>query len=478
MKVRRYRMQYKYTVLTNTTVGAFMALLDSNIVLISLPTIVRELPGTSAFEGIWVIMGYSLVSATLLLSFGRLADLYGRVRLYKMGFALFTVSSGLCSIAPTGSFLVVSRLLQGTGAALIWSNNAAIITDAFPPTERGRALGINQVAGVSGSVSGLVAGGILTGTLGWRSIFWINLPIGTFATLWAHTKLKELGTISKGERPDPLGNAVFAGGLSLFLLGITLGAITGWSLLVDLFAIVGLLLLGVFPLVERRRVNPMMDLGLFRIRAFSAGITSNFLAAIARGTVSLIFVFYFQGALLLGPFQAGLLLLPFSVAFVCSGPFSGFLSDKYGSRFLSSAGLVVSAMAYLWFATLPVGVPYSVLVIPMVLAGIGGGMFVAPNTNSIMSSVPVTRRGVASGTSATLFNTGFLLSLSISFVVIAESMPLDVMRAIFSGTPVQAGELNLQAFSIAMKRIFSLTTVMALAAVVPSLMRGRRNVVA
>jgi MFS family permease len=178
-------LQYKYTVLTNTTVGSFMSQLDSNIVLISLPTIIRELPGTTTLDGLWVIMGYLLVTATLLLTFGRLADIFGRVRLYNLGFAIFTVGSGLCSIAPNGSSLVIFRLIQGIGGALIFSNNAAILTDAFPPDERGRAIGINLVMGVSGSVIGLVAGGVLSDTLGWRSIFWINLPVGIFATTCA-----------------------------------------------------------------------------------------------------------------------------------------------------------------------------------------------------------------------------------------------------------------------------------------------------
>ena len=178
-------MEYKYVVLTNTTIGVFMAVLDSNIVLISLPTIIRDLPATTTFDGLWVIMGYTLITATLLLTFGRLSDLFGRVRLYNIGFAIFTLGSGLCSISPNGISLVLFRLVQGTGGALVFANNAAILTDAFPVTERGRAIGINQIAGTAGSVLGLVAGGVLTAYLGWRSIFWINLPVGVFGTAWA-----------------------------------------------------------------------------------------------------------------------------------------------------------------------------------------------------------------------------------------------------------------------------------------------------
>src|SRR6058998_1772569 len=216
-------MQYKYTVLTNTTIGAFMAQLDSNIVLISLPTIVRDLHA-SAFDALWVVMAYILAIAALLLAFGRLADMYGRIRLYNLGFAVFTVGSGLCSVSPNGTSLVLFRAVQGVGAALVFSNSATILTDAFPPDQRGRAIGINQVAGVSGSVLGLVAGGVLTAALHWQSIFWINIPVGTFATVWGYTRLRELAVV-KRERPDFLGNALFGSGLTLFLVGVTFGAL-------------------------------------------------------------------------------------------------------------------------------------------------------------------------------------------------------------------------------------------------------------
>jgi hypothetical protein len=222
-------MEYKYIVLTNTTIGAFMSQLDGNIVLIALPTITRKL-SASAFEALWVLMGYILMTAVLLLLFGRLADMYGKVRLYNLGFLIFTIGSGLCSLAISGTMLVFFRLVQGVGAALIWANNAAILTDAFPPNERGRAIGVNLVAGISGSVIGLILGGVLTVALGWQSIFWINLPIGAFATFWAYKKLKELGTV-KHERIDLPGNLLFAGGLSAFLIGLTLGALSGYTVL-------------------------------------------------------------------------------------------------------------------------------------------------------------------------------------------------------------------------------------------------------
>lgn len=468
-------MKYKYTVLTNTSIGSFMSQLDANIVLISLPTIIRDLPGTTTLDGLWVIMGYMLVTATLLLTFGRIADIYGRVRLYNLGFAIFTVASGLCSAAPNGTTLVIFRLLQGVGGALIFSNNSAILTDAFPPDERGRAIGLNLVVAVSGSVVGLVLGGILSATLGWRSIFWINLPVGAFATTWAYARLKELAKVEKAPL-DPLGNFLFAAGLSIFLFGMTLGAVAGFTPVDNGLMIVGLLMLGVFLYVEMKVRSPMMDLTLFKIRAFSAGQFSNLLASLARGAVLLLLVFYFQGALLLDALTAGILLIPFSVAFVSVGPLSGYLSDKYGARTFSTGGLIVSAAALLWFSVLPASVPYTILLLPMIMVGLGGGMFVAPNIASIMNASPVSRRGIASGISSTLVNAGFLLSLGVAFVVMATTMPISTLQAIFAGLPVAANEVNVGLFMDAMHRMFQIMAVVSLIAAIPSSMQGPKYV--
>ncbi len=344
-------MEYKYTVLTNTTIGAFMSQLDGNIVLIALPTITRTLHA-SAFEALWVLMGYILMTAVLLLLFGRLADMYGKVRLYNLGFLIFTIGSGLCSLALRGTMLVFFRLVQGVGAALIWANNAAILTDAFPPSERGRAIGVNLVAGISGSVIGLILGGVLTVALGWQSIFLINIPIGAFATFWAYKKLKELGTV-KHERIDLPGNLLFAGGLSVFLIGLTLGALSGYTLLDLVMMVTGLVALAGFGYVELKTPTPLMDLKLFKIRPFTAGILSNFLASISRTGISLVLTIFFQGALLYDALTAGILLIPFAVAFVTIGPLSGFLSDKYGARGFTTGGLLISAAALFGFAVVP-----------------------------------------------------------------------------------------------------------------------------
>ena len=466
-------MQYKYTVLTNTTIGAFMSQLDGNIVLIALPTITRKLQA-SAFEALWVLMGYILMTAVLLLTFGRLADMYGKVRLYNYGFAIFTIGSGLCSLATSGTILVLFRLVQGVGAALIWANNAAILTDAFPPNERGRAIGINLVAGVSGSVIGLILGGILTVALGWQSIFWINLPIGAFATIWAYKKLRELGTV-RHERIDLPGNILFAGGLSVFLVGLTLGALSGYTSVDVAMMALGLVMLLGFGYVELRVRIPLMDLKLFRIRAFTAGIVSNLLSSIARSGVSLVLTIFFQGALLYDALTAGILLIPFAVAFVTVGPLSGYLSDKYGARGFTTGGLLISAAGFLGFALVPGNAPYDILAVLMVLVGAGAGMFVAPNMSSIMSSAPITRRGVASGMSATLVTTGALLSLSVSFVVLATGIPPTVLGQIFAGQS-PSGNQNVGLFIGPMHTIFLIMAVMSLVGVIPSALRGQGQV--
>ncbi len=467
-------MQYKYTVLTNTTIGAFMSQLDGNIVLIALPTITRLL-NASAFEALWVLMGYILMTAVLLLLFGRLADMYGKVRLYNIGFAVFTVGSGLCSLSINGSMLVFFRLVQGVGAALIFANNAAILTDAFPPNERGRAIGINQVAGVTGSVTGLILGGVLTVTLGWPSIFWINLPIGGFATVWAYKKLRELGTV-KHERIDLPGNVLFAGGLSLFLVGLTLGALSGYTSIEITMMIIGLALLAGFGYAELKAPSPLMDLKLFKIRAFTAGVLSNLLVSVSRSGVFLLLTIFFQGALLYDALRAGIALLPFAVAFVTVGPLSGYLSDKYGARGFTTGGQLISAASFFGFALVQANTPYSVLALLMVISGIGGGMFFAPNISSIMNATPVTRRGVASGISATLLTTGALLSLSLIFVVLATSIPFNVLQAVFAGQTLPGpGTPNVDLFVQPMHTLFLIMALISLVAVIPSALRGRKT---
>jgi EmrB/QacA subfamily drug resistance transporter len=467
-------LQYKYIVLVNTSIAGFMALLDSNIVLISLPTIIRKLPNTSTIDAVWILMGYILVICTILLTIGRFGDIFGRVKMYKAGFAVFTVGSGLCSISIDGTALVFFRLLQAIGAALIYSNSTAIITDTFPPTERGRALGINSVGSITGSVIGLVAGGILTSTLGWPSIFWVNVPVGTFATLWAHMKLKELGVKTVGEKPDVFGMVIFGAGMALSLAGLVFGSLSGWSA-----SDLGLMIIGIFSIMlfvyaETKIHAPMMELKLFKIKEFSTGILANLLAAVSRGGVSFVLVFYLQGVILLNALTAGIWLIPFSIAFAVSGPVSGYLSDRRGSREFATAGMFVSAVAFVWFSMLPERASYNQIVVPMIITGIGGGLFYSPNIASIMSSVPINRRGIAAGMSSTLFNAGALLSLGIVFAVFARSVPASILQEIFAGLPIPSGAIDVSHFVGAVHLIFQFMAVISAIAGVAALFSGSR----
>ncbi|MGB6443398.1 MAG: MFS transporter, partial [Thermoplasmata archaeon] len=325
-------MKYKWLVLSNTTVATLMAAIDTNIVLISLPTIGRQLPGTNATTLLWILLGYSLLTAVVLLNFGRLSDMFGRVRLYVLGFAIFTVGSLLCGLSQNGLELVGFRLVQAVGAGFLFANSAAIITDAFPPNERGRALGINQISIVVGAVAGLILGGIITSTVGWRWIFFVNVPIGIIATIRARTDLRELALREEHPKIDWLGNIAFAMGLTLILAGVTLGAladITGSESIATVVA--GGAVLVAFVWIESWVPSPMLDLSLFRNRVFATSTTATLMNALARGAFTFVLVFYLQGPpRYLDPFTAGLYLIPVSASLATFGPVSGWLSDRYG----------------------------------------------------------------------------------------------------------------------------------------------------
>jgi len=468
-------MEYKWRVLTNTTVATLMSAIDGNIVLISLPTIGRDLPGTNATLLLWILLGYSLLTAVVLLNFGRLSDMFGRVRLYVLGFAIFTGGSALCGLSQTGLELVLFRLVQAVGAGFLFSNSAAIITDAFPVNERGRALGVNQVSIVAGAVAGLVLGGLITSTIGWRWIFFVNVPIGIVATVRARTGLRELARPEVTARIDWVGNVVFAGGLVLLLLGVTLGALGQISdpLALTLVGAGGVLLVA-FVGIELRERSPMLDLKLFRNRQFTASALATLLNALARGAFTFILVFYLQGPpRFLNPFTAGLFLIPVSASLVAFGPVSGWLSDRFGPRPFLLTGLFVSAAGFLWLSTIGPDATFTQLTGPLILVGSGMGLFAAPNRAAMMTAVPPGRRGVASGIGVTFVNTGATISLGLTLVIMTSVLTRPEIQAIFLGTsvggmPFTAGPKFLEAIH----GIFLVSTGLVLAAVVPSALRG------
>jgi MFS family permease len=433
-------MEYKWVALSNTTLGALLASIDLNIVLIALPAIFRGIqinPLTSFTYLLWLLFGYGIVTATLLVSFGRISDMFGRVRLYNLGFAIYTVGSLLLFLTPNtgdaGALELISfRIVQGIGAAFLFSNSAAILTDAFPPDQRGEALGLNQVAVLSGSVLGLVIGGVLA-TYDWRYVFLVSVPFGVFGTIWSHFKLRELATIKKGQRLDVFGNLTFGAGLITLLISITYGLVPygsssmGWS---NPYVIAGLVssvcLLTAFPFIETRVKDPMFRLELFRRRIFAAGNLADFLSALARGGVTLMLIILLQAVWLPlhginyqdTPLWAGIYITPFSLGFILMGPLSGHLSDRYGARGFSTLGMVITGTAFLALSTIPYNFYYPSFATIIFTMGLGMGMFSSPNISSIMNSVPPQHRGAAAGMRATLLNTGTTIGTSVLFTIV------------------------------------------------------------
>lgn len=414
--------------------GTLMAALDRNIIVIALPSISSDLH-TSLITLVWITIGYWVVTSSVLLTFGRLADMFGRVRLYNLGFALFTIGSGLCCISSTGEQLIIFRIIQGIGAAFIFSNGSAILSDSFSESERGKALGINQIAIVIGSVIGLVLGGVLTSYLGWRSIFWINIPIGILATLWAYRKLKEMGSIKK-EKVDYFGNILMTLSMLFILIGITFGSFHLLNtFMVLLLLSVGVIMLIIFYYAEKKILYPMIDLTLFRIKNFTSNNLTIFLNSMARGAFSFVIVFYLQGpSMMLSPLDAGIYLIPISLTLAIFAPITGWFYDKLHSPIISQIGLLISAAGFLLLTTLGNQVSFIELVLPLSLIGSGMGIFNSPNRAAIMNSVSPNNRGIAAGISTTLVMTGSAFSIALIFIVFSIILPPDETGKIFSGS--------------------------------------------
>jgi MFS family permease len=455
------RIPYKWSVLSNTTLGVLMATLNASILIISLPAIFRGIqlnPLAPANIGylLWMLMGYMLVTAVLVVTLGRLGDMYGRVRIYNAGFAVFTGASVALALTPAvgqpgALWLIGWRLIQGVGGAMVMANSAAIITDAFPARQRGTALGVNQVAALAGSFLGLVLGGVLS-AWHWRSVFWVSVVVGVIGTVWAYRNLRETLTRRTGMRVDWWGNATFAIGLTALLAALTYGIqpygghTEGWTNPAVLSGLIGgAALLVAFLIIETRVSQPMFRLGLFKVQAFWAGNAAALLNAIARGGLQFMLIIWLQGIWLPlhgyafedTPLWAGIYLLPLTVGFIAAGPLSGYLSDRYGAKLLATGGLSVTALSFIGMLLIPVNFSYPVFAALLLVNGIGSGLFSAPNTTAVMNAVPAQQRGVASGIRATFQNSGMVLSIGVFFSLLVAGLSASLPTSLHSGLSQQ-----------------------------------------
>jgi MFS family permease len=448
--------KYKWIALSNCTLGVLLATLDASITLIAMPDIFRgikldPLVSSNSFYLLWMILGFLVVSSVLIVSLGRLGDMFGRVRIYNLGFVIYTVASLFLTVDwLTGRggaiFLIVFRVVQGVGAACLLANSAAIITDAFPANQRGMALGINNIVGVSGMFVGLVLGGLLA-PVNWRLVFLISVPVGLFGTVWAYLKLHELSTPRRA-RIDWAGNISFALGLILIMVAVTYGirpygsSATGWgSPKVIVLVACGVLSLVIFAVVENRVSDPMFRLPLFKIRAFTFGTLSTFLSAVARGGLMFMLIIWLQGIWLPQhgynftdtPLWAGIYILPLTIGMLLAGPTSGYLSDRYGARLFATGGMLGAAISFFLLTLLPINFPYPLFAACLVLNGVSMGLFASPNRAAVMNSLPPGDRGAGGGMNQTFQNSAQVLSIGIFFTLMIIGLAASLPHTMLSG---------------------------------------------
>ncbi len=451
---------YKWIALSNTTLGVLMVTINQSIVLIALPDIFRGIglnplsPGNTSYL-LWMFMGFLVVSAVLVVSFGRLGDMFGRVRMYNMGFAIFSVASIFLTVTwmhgTNGAlWLIIWRIVQGIGGAFLFANSTAILTDAFPANQRGTALGLNSIAAIGGSFIGLLLGGVL-GPINWHYVFLVSAPVGAFGTVWAYFMLKDI-SIRRHARMDWWGNVLFAAGLIAILVGITYGLLPygghamGWTNPWVLSAIFGgVAALVIFGWVETKVPEPLFRLSLFKIRAFAAGNMASLFVAIGRGGMQFMLIIWLQGIWLplhgysfsQTPLWAGIYLVPLTIGFLITAPVSGVMSDKYGAKAFTVGGALLVALSFVLLLFLPVNFPYWVFALIIALNGLGSGLFVAPNRAEMMNSVPANARGAAGGMIATFMNSAFVLSIGIFFSLMVAGLASSLPSTMSTGLIAQ-----------------------------------------
>jgi len=464
-------IDYKWIALSCTTLGALFSVLSGSTLIVALPVIMKDLHASMNIIT-WTIMGYMLVMTILVPSIGRMGDMYGRKKLYVSGFALFTFASLLCGLSQSGIQLLIFRLLQAVGGALIVANSTAIVADAFPKEELGKALGLNIMVISIAFIIGPILGGFLM-SFGWRSIFFINIPIGIIGTLWSVAQLKEINKTTIKQTFDLLGTLTFSVGVLILLIALSLGAFMGWTnLYVLALFLISVILLVVFVKIENNTAQPMLDLRLFKTRVIAFAYISNFLNGLARGAVTFLLIFYFQGIKGMDPLLAGLLLSPFAISMMIVSPFSGGLSDRYGARVLSSVGLLITAVGLGGLMMITATTPTIELILWMFVMGFGSGMFFSPNTSAIMNSVPPDKRGIAAGVNTMMSNAGNVLSIALSMAIISSSISSDAMQALFLGTQVGSQGIAINEFVSGLRMAFTISFAFSLTAAVMSYLRG------
>ncbi|HJQ03924.1 MAG TPA: MFS transporter [Nocardioides sp.] len=448
--------RYRWVALSNTTLGILISTINSSIVLISLPAIFKGIHVDPLGAGnvsylLWMIMGFLVVSAVLVVMLGRLGDMYGRVKIYNLGFVVFTVASIVLSLDPFAGgagamWLIVGRVVQGVGGSMLFANSTAILTDAFPAEQRGMALGINNVAAVAGSFLGLVIGGVLS-EIDWRLVFWVSVPIGVLGTVWSYLSLHETGVRRRGSLDLP-GNLSFAVGLTAILVAITYGIqpygshTMGWTNPWVLAGLIGgVLVLALFCWIETRVADPMFAMSLFRVRPFWAGNLAGLLSSVARGGMQFMLIIWLQGIWLplhgysyaSTPLWAGIYMLPLTAGFLIAGPVSGVLSDRFGARLFATGGMVLVALTFVGFLLIPVDFPYWLFALILLVNGLASGLFAAPNVSAIMNSVPAHQRGAASGMRGTFFNAGSSLSIGVFFSLMIAGLAAKLPTTLTGG---------------------------------------------
>ena len=470
-------LKYKWTVLTVTTLSVIMAGIDSRIVIIGLPQVAAAL-GADAEQAIWFTQAYTLGSTVILLLIGRATDIFGRVKIYTGGFAIFTIGSALISLSNQPNLVILFRGLQGLGSGILFTNSVAMIVDATPPRELGFALGLNMSAFRFGAMAGLTLSGVLLALLDWRALFYINVPIGIVGTFWAHRKLKEIAKVDRSTPVDWVGFVTFTASVTSLLLALTFAAYGMTDLaLVYTLLLASLVSLLAFASYETKAKHPLFDLSLLRIREYTGGVVAQLMNAAAWGAVLLLVSLYLQLVAGLSAFEAGIQLIPFELVFLVAGTLSGRLSDRFGTLPFTTSGLALTSVSLFLLSTVDASTPYLRPIVYMIIFGAGTGLFASPNVSSIMGAVPEDRRGVASAFRAMMFNIGMTISLNLAILLMTLTIPYaELTRIMTSLNPVLIPEADKLLFVEGIKNTYLWLTVLNTVAIAPSVLRGKRKV--